>query len=91
MAVPDPMVLRSGLGGPCRMLLRTALGSIIDAVCRARGLILPPVFQEMPPAPPRVLSTHPSTTPAGVVPKPPSRLQGTEEEGSFGIRCERRV
>jgi hypothetical protein len=34
------------------MLLRTAPGSTIDAVCRALGLILPPVFQEMPPAPP---------------------------------------
>jgi Transposase DDE domain len=35
----------------CRALLRTAPGPTIDPVCRALGLALPPVFQEMPPAP----------------------------------------
>ena len=35
----------------CRALLRTAPGPTIDPVCRALGLVLPPVFQEMPPAP----------------------------------------
>lgn len=33
-----------------RALLRTAPGPTIDAVCRAVGVALPPVFQEMPPA-----------------------------------------
>jgi transposase len=35
----------------CRALLRTAPGPTIDPVCRALGLVLPPAFQEMPPAP----------------------------------------
>jgi transposase len=35
----------------CRALLRTAPGPTIDPICRALGLVLPPVFQEMPPAP----------------------------------------
>jgi Transposase DDE domain len=34
-----------------RALLRTAPGPSIDPICRAIGLTLPPVFQEMPPAP----------------------------------------
>jgi hypothetical protein len=34
-----------------RALLRTAPGPTIDPICRALGLVLPPVFQEMPPAP----------------------------------------
>jgi hypothetical protein len=34
-----------------RALLRTAPGPTIDPVCRALGLVLPAVFQEMPPAP----------------------------------------
>jgi hypothetical protein len=34
-----------------RARLRTAPGPSIDPVCRALGLVLPPVFQEMPPAP----------------------------------------
>lgn len=29
-------------------LLRTAPGSTIDAICRAVGVTLPPVFQELP-------------------------------------------
>jgi hypothetical protein len=33
-----------------RALLRTAPGPTIDPICRAIGLTLPPVFQEMPPA-----------------------------------------
>jgi hypothetical protein len=33
-----------------RARLRTAPGPTIDAVCRAVGVALPPVFQEMPPA-----------------------------------------
>ena len=33
-----------------RALLRTAPGPTIDPVCRALGLALPPVFQELPPA-----------------------------------------
>jgi transposase len=33
-----------------RALLRTAPGPTIDPVCRALGLTLPPVFQEIPPA-----------------------------------------
>jgi Transposase DDE domain len=32
-----------------RALLRTAPGSTIDALCRAVGITLPPVFQELPP------------------------------------------
>ena len=32
-----------------RALLRTAPGPTIDPICRAIGLTLPPVFQEMPP------------------------------------------
>ena len=36
----------------CRAQLRTAPGPAIAPVCRALGLALPPVFQEMPPAPP---------------------------------------
>jgi hypothetical protein len=32
-----------------RALLRTAPGPSIDPICRALGLILPPIFQEMPP------------------------------------------
>lgn len=35
----------------CRAQLRTAPGPAIAPVCRALGLALPPVFQEMPPAP----------------------------------------
>jgi hypothetical protein len=31
-----------------RALLRTAPGSTIDALCRAVGITLPPVFQELP-------------------------------------------
>jgi hypothetical protein len=31
--------------------LRTAPGPTIDPICRAIGIALPPVFQEMPPAP----------------------------------------
>jgi hypothetical protein len=31
-----------------RALLRTAPGSTIDALCRAVGITLPPVFQEHP-------------------------------------------
>jgi hypothetical protein len=34
-----------------RALLRTAPGSTIDPICRALGITLPPVFQEIPPAP----------------------------------------
>jgi hypothetical protein len=34
------------------MLLRIAPGPTIHLVCRALGLLLPPVFQEMPPVPP---------------------------------------
>lgn len=34
-----------------RALLRTAPGPTIDPVCRALGIALPPVFQEVPPAP----------------------------------------
>ena len=34
-----------------RARLRTAPGPTIDPICRAIGLTLPPVFQEMPPAP----------------------------------------
>jgi Transposase DDE domain len=34
-----------------RARLRTAPGPTIDPICRAIGLNLPPVFQEMPPAP----------------------------------------
>jgi hypothetical protein len=34
-----------------RARLRTAPGSTIDPICRAVGLTLPPVFQEVPPAP----------------------------------------
>jgi transposase len=34
-----------------RARLRTAPGPTIDPICRAVGLTLPPVFQEMPPAP----------------------------------------
>ena len=34
-----------------RALLRTAPGPTIDPICCALGLVLPPVFQEMPPAP----------------------------------------
>ena len=33
-----------------RALLRTAPGPTVDAVCRAAGVVLPPVFQEVPPA-----------------------------------------
>ena len=33
-----------------RARLRTAPGPTIDPICRAIGLTLPPVFQEMPPA-----------------------------------------
>ena len=33
-----------------RALLRTAPGPTIDPVCRALGITLPPVFQELPPA-----------------------------------------
>ncbi|MGL4939758.1 MAG: IS1634 family transposase [Bifidobacterium asteroides] len=33
-----------------RALLRTAPGPTVDAVCRAVGITLPPVFQELPPA-----------------------------------------
>ncbi len=31
-------------------LLRTAPRASLDPVCRALGLTLPPIFQEMPPA-----------------------------------------
>jgi hypothetical protein len=31
--------------------LRTAPGPTIDPICRAIGIALPPVFQEMPPVP----------------------------------------
>jgi hypothetical protein len=31
-----------------RALLRTAPGSTIDAICRAVGVALPPVFQDLP-------------------------------------------
>ena len=34
-----------------RARLRTAPGPTIDAICRAIGVALPPVFQEMPPVP----------------------------------------
>jgi len=34
-----------------RALLRTAPGPTIDPVCRALCITLPPVFQEIPPAP----------------------------------------
>lgn len=34
-----------------RALLRTAPGPTIDPICRALGITLPPVFQEIPPAP----------------------------------------
>ena len=34
-----------------RAKLRTAPGPTIDPVCRALGMALPPVFQELPPAP----------------------------------------
>jgi transposase len=34
-----------------RARLRTAPGPAIDPICRAIGIALPPVFQEMPPAP----------------------------------------
>jgi Transposase DDE domain len=34
-----------------RALLRTAPGATIDPICRALGITLPPVFQEIPPAP----------------------------------------
>jgi len=34
-----------------RARLRTAPGSTIDPICRALGITLPPVFQEIPPAP----------------------------------------
>jgi hypothetical protein len=47
----------------CRAQLRTAPGPAIDPVCRALGLALPPVFQEMPPAPPpldHASRTHPA-------------------------------
>jgi len=33
-----------------RARLRTAPGPTLDPICRALGLVLPPVFQEMPPA-----------------------------------------
>ena len=33
-----------------RALLRTAPGPTIDPLCRATGISLPPVFQELPPA-----------------------------------------
>jgi hypothetical protein len=33
-----------------RALLRTAPGSMIDPICRAVGITLPPVYQELPPA-----------------------------------------
>jgi hypothetical protein len=33
-----------------RALLRTAQGSTIDPICRALGISLPPVFQELKPA-----------------------------------------
>jgi hypothetical protein len=33
-----------------RALLRTAPGSTIDPICRALGISLPPVFQELEPA-----------------------------------------
>ena len=33
-----------------RALLRTAPGATIDPLCRALGITLPPVFQEIPPA-----------------------------------------
>ena len=34
-----------------RARLRTAPGPTIDPICRAIGITLPPVFQEMPSAP----------------------------------------
>ena len=34
-----------------RARLRTAPGPTIDPICRAIGIALPPVFQEMPPVP----------------------------------------
>ena len=34
-----------------RARLRTAPGPTIDPICRALGITLPPVFQEMPPTP----------------------------------------
>ena len=34
-----------------RARLRTAPGPTIDPICRALGIALPPVFQEIPPAP----------------------------------------
>lgn len=33
-----------------RALRRTAPGPTIDPLCRAAGITLPPVFQELPPA-----------------------------------------
>ena len=33
-----------------RALLRTAPGPTIDRLCRAAGVTLPPVFQDLPPA-----------------------------------------
>jgi hypothetical protein len=32
-------------------MLRTAPGPTIDPICRAIGITLPPVFQEIPPTP----------------------------------------
>jgi hypothetical protein len=37
--------------GARRARLRTAPGPTIDAICRAIGVTLPPVFEEMPVAP----------------------------------------
>jgi len=34
-----------------RALLRTAPGTTIDPICRALGITLPPILQEIPPAP----------------------------------------
>jgi hypothetical protein len=42
-----------------RALLRTAPGPTIDPLCRALGIILPPVFQELPSKenPPKTVET----------------------------------
>jgi transposase len=53
-----------------RARLRTAPGPTIDAICRAIGITLPPVFQEMPPP------SEP--TPKPVVPKSKNGLQAID-------------
>ncbi len=49
-----------------RAKLRTAPGPTIDPVCRALGIALPPVFEELPPP-------SPTPPPGSVVPKAPNR------------------